>query len=139
MTLMADTKVLEFLGIKVGRKMGALIPAPAIRFQTVAAFKERLGLDDEQTTHLTGMQRRTYQRRKASGGALTHSEADATLRSARVAREALTTFGDQARATAWLKTPNAFLGAAPIDLMSSDAGARAVEQELVRIHWGDYA
>ena len=139
MTIMADATVLHFLGIKTGGGKRGLVPAPAIRFQTVDAPKKRLDLDDEEATRLSGMQRRTYQRRKASGGELTQGEADATLRSARIAKEALATFGDRARAMEWIKSPSAFLGAAPIDLMASDAGARAVEQELARIHWGDFA
>ena len=56
-----------------------------------------------------------------------------------VARETERVFGDVAKARRWLSADNRILGGRPLDLLATDAGARDVEYELVRIDHGDLA
>ena len=48
-------------------------------------------------------------------------------------------FGDVGKARRWLSADNRILGGRPLDLLATDAGARDVEYELVRIDHGDLA
>jgi len=139
MSILAHPSTLEFLGIKPARASGPLVKAPAISLATVLRLKKLLDLDDAQTAQLTGISVRTYQRRKQHNTALSSSETDAMLRTARLVEEAITTFGDEGRALRWLKSHSATLNAVPLDFLASDAGAQAVHDELIRIRWGDYA
>lgn len=142
---MAYLEVLTFLGVRPQRARGArestgLVPAPPMKVDALQRLGEWLQLTDEVPVYsLAGMLPRTYQRRRAADDELTPMEKDALLRSARITMEAERVFGDRERAARWLKTPSAILGRAPIRVMTSDAGAKAVEQELTRIQWGDYA
>lgn len=141
MTILAEPAVLRFLGVKGAprARQRQPVPAPVITFGAVRALKERLQLDDNAASRLAGMPPRTYQRRKAADAELSAAEADATLRSARIVQQAIGVFGDQTRAVAWLKRASPLLGGVPLEMVSSDAGAKAVADELTRIHMGDYA
>ena len=47
------------------------------------------------------------------------------------------TFGDEAKALAWLRRPTSVLGGAtPLSLLDTEEGAREVEMMLVRIEHG---
>lgn len=145
MELMASPEVLAFLGVRPQRARGArqstgLVPAPPMKVDVAQRLLGLLQLGDERPAYaLVGMRERTYQRRRAADDELTPAEKDILMRSARLVMEAERVFGDRERAVRWLKTPSAILGSAPISVMTSDAGAKAVEQELTRIQWGDYA
>lgn len=143
MPLLAQRSTLAFLGIRRGAAAASaqqtLVAVPSLPIQAVGKLKDRLQVDEARAAELAGLAVRTYQRRKKEGAALSRSEADATLRTARVLEQAVATFGDEARAIEWLKAPSAFLDGVPLDLIASDAGAQAVLDELGRIHWGDLA
>jgi len=50
------------------------------------------------------------------------------------------TFGDAAKGSHWLRTPNRVLGGqAPFDLLDTDAGVKQVETLLGRIAYGVYS
>lgn len=54
--------------------------------------------------------------------------------------EAAEIFGDKDKAVGWFKTPSVALGGRPpIELMTSDPGARLVRDELNRIRYGHWA
>jgi putative toxin-antitoxin system antitoxin component (TIGR02293 family) len=64
--------------------------------------------------------------------------AEKSDRIARVTRRAIDVFGDKARAREWLERPNRTLqGSAPLGLLSTDAGATLVTDELGRSEYGD--
>ncbi len=87
---------------------------------------------------VVGIAARTAARRKAERF-LKPDEADRVLRVARVFEEAARVFGGHAKAAAWLRARHPLLGgAAPFELLGSDAGAKAVSDELVRIEHGDF-
>lgn len=85
---------------------------------------------------VSAINRRTFQRRSKEKAELTQTESDRVLRIARVAAEAKRVFGDNDKSTRWLNTHSVVLGGKPLDLLATDAGSRAVEDELGRIEYG---
>jgi putative toxin-antitoxin system antitoxin component (TIGR02293 family) len=84
--------------------------------------------------------RRTLMRKKKEGTPLSPSESDRLARVVRVIARAEEALGDHRSAHRWLRTPNrALVGKRPLDLLSSDAGARVVERVLGRIEHGVYS
>jgi len=83
---------------------------------------------------------RTLTHRKQRHQALTGDESDKAVRLARVHALAARVFGNEDKAWRWLrKQKRAFVGKAPIDLLGTESGARAVEEELHRIDEGMFA
>lgn len=138
-TVYASAATLKLLEIEAEANRGAVLVAPAITADAVETLKRKLQLTDAEVVRFVGVPERTYRRYRASGGALKPSSADSVLRAARILYEANRTFADEDKALRWLKSDHPILGAKPIDLMDSDAGSRAVGDELVRIQLGDLA
>jgi putative toxin-antitoxin system antitoxin component (TIGR02293 family) len=70
-------------------------------------------------------------------GALTPDQSDRLSRLLRMIEETEITFGDAAKAHAWLRRPSALLdGEAPLDRLDTDIGTRQVEAILGRIAHG---
>ena len=111
---------------------------PAVSARAVSVLAERLAVKPEVVLAVSQIPTRTYHRREKENTSLTPTEADRILRIARVASEAERVFGSPEKAQRWLSKPNAVLGAIPLTLLGSDAGARDVEAELTRIDWGDF-
>ena len=83
---------------------------------------------------------RTLTHRKARGEMLTPDEGDRAVRAARVLALGETVFGDSARALQWLARPiKEFRGSSPLDMMTSETGARLVEELLIGIDEGYFA
>ena len=80
--------------------------------------------------------KRTYQLRKQQRKPLTAAESEKTARLARIFALANEAFQDADKAAAWLRRPSRVLGREPLTLLDSEAGARLVEEELLRINWG---
>jgi len=95
-----------------------------------------LGQDD---VHRFVISKRTLQRRRESKR-LNADESDKLTRVVRVIARAESALGDPEKAERWVRAPNrALQGRRPLDLLSSDAGARAVEKVLGRIEHGIYS
>jgi putative toxin-antitoxin system antitoxin component (TIGR02293 family) len=110
-----------------------------VPFAAVGTLAHALGVEAQALLAVVGMSPRTAARRKAEG-ALTAAEADRLLRVARVFEEATRVFGTQNKAATWLRTTAPLLGSVePYRLLESDAGAKAVSDELIRIEFGDFA
>lgn len=110
-----------------------------VPFASVGSLAQLLGIDARDLLTVVGMTVRTAARRKAEG-ALTADEADRLLRVARVLEEATRVFGTREKAAAWLRTASPVLGdVVPYRLLDSDAGAKSVSDELIRIDFGDFA
>ena len=78
---------------------------------------------------------RSLQRRRE--GRLARHESDRLYRLARIVALAKHYLGAEATATRWLKRPNRALGgAAPLELIDKELGARSVENVLGRIAYG---
>lgn len=113
--------------------------APQVSSDAVGVLARNLHVSPEVVLKVSKIAPRTYHRRQADQERLTETESDRLLRIARVAMEAEKVFGSQEKSTRWLSTPSSILGAVPLELLATDAGAREVEHELVRIEHGDFA
>lgn len=110
-----------------------------VPFRAIARIAQSLLIDESRLLRTIGMSGRTALRRRKEGH-LKLDEADRLLRVARVVEEAVRVFGSEDKASRWLKTRHPTFGdSAPVDLLDSDAGARCVSDELVRIEYGDFA
>lgn len=70
-------------------------------------------------------------------GCLTLEQSDRVQRLMRMIAEAEYTFGDAAKAHAWLRRPSKLLnGEAPLDRLDTDAGTKQIETLLERIAHG---
>jgi putative toxin-antitoxin system antitoxin component (TIGR02293 family) len=84
--------------------------------------------------------RRTLAHRKRRRQPLSREESDKLARVARIFAVALDTFQDRAKAATWMRRPSRVLdGAAPVELLGTDSGARMVEQTLERLAHGVYS
>jgi putative toxin-antitoxin system antitoxin component (TIGR02293 family) len=96
----------------------------------------RNGLTDSNVYELV-IPRRTLSHRKSRRQKLTCEESDRVVRLARTMALAEQVFGDRAKALSWLRGPKRlFQGRAPLELLSSEAGARLVEEALYQIDDG---
>jgi putative toxin-antitoxin system antitoxin component (TIGR02293 family) len=114
------------------------LPSPAERCLrqplTVHSLRARANLSDAETYQLIAP-RRTLKRREAPGQILSSEEADKAVRVARITARALQVFaGQPAYAAAWLRDPKSSLGdRTPLQLLATESGALAVEEQLVGI------
>jgi putative toxin-antitoxin system antitoxin component (TIGR02293 family) len=105
----------------------------------VARLATKLQVGEVELLRIVGIAPAKYRRRQTERRSLTAHETDRLLRVARVASQAERTFGNAAKATRWLNAEHALLGARPFVLLATDAGARDVEDELLRITFGDFS
>lgn len=131
-------------GVLVGSSRGGETTRPRalpLTFRVKYAAVENLGRflveSPQRLMHVIQINERTAQRRRERG-ALSPEESDRIARIARVSQRAIDSLGDENRAREWLKRPNrALQDAAPLDLLSTDAGSERVTDELGRIEYGD--
>ena len=96
----------------------------------------RLGFSSAEIEQLV-IPRRTLAHRRTKKQRLTRDESVRLARLARVALAARETFGNPAKAQAWLRRPNrALRNHTPISLLDTDDGARLVEVVLGRLAYG---
>ncbi len=94
------------------------------------------GMSDEEIYNCI-IPRRTLVHRKSRHESLTHDESDRAVRIARIASLAEEVFGDDAKASRWLRKPKTrFEGRAPLELLRTEAGARLVEELLLQLDHG---
>jgi len=83
---------------------------------------------------------RTWKHRKSRHQALTTEESERAVRVARILARAQVVMGDRESALAWLRTSKRrFKGRPPLQMLSTEAGGRLVEQMLVQIDEGMFA
>ena len=115
------------------------LDARTLPFTAVTTLAERVGVTPEALLAVVGISARTAARRR-TGHFLKPDEADRVLRAARVVEESARVFGGYGKAAVWLRARHPLLaGAAPFTLLGSDAGAKSVSDELIRIDHGDFA
>lgn len=96
----------------------------------------RGGLSDAEVYELI-VPRRTLAHRVAKRQPLSREESDRAVRVARIVAMAEEIFADPDRAWRWLRKPKAqFESRSPVEMLSTEAGARLVEELLVRIDDG---
>jgi putative toxin-antitoxin system antitoxin component (TIGR02293 family) len=81
--------------------------------------------------------RRTLVHRKTRQESLTHDESDRAVRIARITSLAEEAFGDDSKASRWLrKAKSRFEGRSPLEMLRTEAGARLVEEMLLQLDYG---
>ena len=81
--------------------------------------------------------RRTLVHRKTRHELLSHDESDRAVRIARITSLAEEVFGEDAKASRWLRKAKArFGGRTPLELVRTEAGARLVEEMLLQLDYG---
>lgn len=106
----------------------------SIRPNDLARWAARFSADELEALVIP---KRTLARRRAKREALTLEETDKAMRLARISAEADRVFDNPDKASRWLRKPNPALGGqAPIALLKSEAGARAVDELLGQIDHG---
>lgn len=110
-----------------------------LRSTALREIERRLHLTHAELARLLRLPTRSFARR-VNAQRLSPSESDALYRIARIYQAALDTLGSVEKATRWLKKPNrALAGAAPLDTLDTEAGAREVEGLLGRIRYGVFS
>ncbi len=129
----------KLLGLKVVRSELDLIERleKGLSVATVHSLRVRAKLTDAETYQLIAP-RRTLNRRESCGQLLSTEEADKTVRVARVTARAQQVFAGQPEyAAAWLREPNSSLGdRTPLQVLSTESGALAIEEQLIGIEHG---
>jgi putative toxin-antitoxin system antitoxin component (TIGR02293 family) len=83
---------------------------------------------------------RTWKHRKSRRQSLSKEESERAIRTAKILARAQAVMGDQETALEWLRTPKRrFEGRTPIQMLSTEAGGRLVEQMLIQIDQGMFA
>lgn len=105
------------------------------------AVRRRLGLTEEELAAGLGVSTKTLQRQaKDAASRLKPAQSDRLYRLARIAALAEEILEDRGRAHRWLREPQRGLAnRVPLGLLSSDAGAREVEDLLGRIEYGVFS
>jgi putative toxin-antitoxin system antitoxin component (TIGR02293 family) len=94
------------------------------------------GMTDEEIYRFI-VPRRTLVHRKTRHEPLTHEESDRAVRMARITSLAEEVFGDDAKASRWLRKPKVrFDQKTPLEMLRSEAGARLVEEMLLQFDYG---
>ncbi len=83
---------------------------------------------------------RTLKHRRSRHQPLSKEESERVVRAARVLARAQAVLGDEQAALEWLRAPKRrFEGRAPLQMLSTEAGGRLVEQMLIQIDEGMFA
>lgn len=121
--------------IRTGEDMSAAI-RQGFRHSVIDALVEGSGLTLQEVATSLDLSTRSLQRRKHQGR-LARYESDRIYRLARLVALAEHFLGSRDTAIEWMKRPNLVLGgAAPLELLDTELGARQVENILGRIGYG---
>jgi len=83
---------------------------------------------------------RTWKHRKSRREPLSKEESERAIRAAKILARAQAVFADETEALDWLRTPKRrFEGRSPMQMLSTEAGGRLVEQMLIQIDQGMFA
>ena len=83
---------------------------------------------------------RTLKHRKSRKERLSREESDKAIRTARLLARAQSIFGNQEKVLLWMRqAKQRFGGRTPLDLLSTEAGGRLVEEMLIQIDEGMFA
>jgi putative toxin-antitoxin system antitoxin component (TIGR02293 family) len=135
------TAMVDILGVGLKAESGLEIAAlieKGLPPKAIDRLKKALGLNDEEVSSALGVSPKTISRlRSQPKKKLGVGVGDRLYRAARVFSLATAVFGDEETAREWLRSPNIGLGnQVPLDLLSTGAGAREVEDLLGRIEHG---
>jgi len=109
--------------------------------RVIGKLEKSLGLSPLQSARLLAVSETSRKRfRQSPARRLDEAVSDRIVRLVSTLAEAADVFGEDAKAIAWFKTPSLVLnGQSPLELMTSDPGAKMVRDELNRIRYGHWA
>lgn len=129
----------EWLGARFGSELELVSLAERGLPLTTVNRMTRHGLTRDEV-HSLVIHRRTFKHRKSNHQKLSKEESDRAIRAARILARAQATLGDSESALEWVRQPKIrFEGKTPIQMMSTEAGARLVEEMLVQTDEGMFA
>ena len=123
-------------------------PSPMEEFSAIvrglpaAAWRvlEQRGYSRDEISAVVGNSTKTIRRKEAQGQPLDLTEGDRTMRLMRITLEAADAFGDQVKALAWMRRPNAaLLGKTPLEMIVTEAGTALARRSVGVIAYGGVA
>jgi putative toxin-antitoxin system antitoxin component (TIGR02293 family) len=116
----------------------SLDPTP-LRYNTIEETAERFQLDSNLRQQIFGISPRNQARLRKDNAILNPLVVDRFNRFNRITQQAINLFEDTDRALKWLQTPkNSLAGITPLAAISTDEGAKQVEEILYRVEYGIY-
>ncbi len=110
-----------------------------LRYSTIEETAERFQLDSNLRQQIFGISPRNQARLRKDNGILNPLVVDRFNRFNRITQQAISLFEDTQKALQWLQTPkNSLSGITPLAALSTDEGARQVEEILYRTEYGIY-
>jgi putative toxin-antitoxin system antitoxin component (TIGR02293 family) len=112
----------------------------ALRYQTLEQTAELFQLDNSLKEQIFGIPIKTQARLKKENTVLNPLVADRFNRFNRITQQTIDLFEDTKKALTWLQTPkNSLAGITPLAALSTDEGAKQVEEILYRTEYGIYS
>jgi putative toxin-antitoxin system antitoxin component (TIGR02293 family) len=112
----------------------------ALRYQTLEQTAELFQLDSSLKEQIFGIPIETQARLKKENTVLNPFVADRFNRFNRITQQTIDLFEDTKKALTWLQTPkNSLAGITPLAALSTDKGAKQVEEILYRTEYGIYS
>jgi putative toxin-antitoxin system antitoxin component (TIGR02293 family) len=116
----------------------SLDPTP-LRYNTIEETAERFQLDSNLRQQIFGISPRNQARLRKDNAILNPLVVDRFNRFNRITQQAINLFEDTDRALKWLQTPkNSLAVITPLAAISTDEGAKQVEEILYRVEYGIY-
>lgn len=108
-----------------------------LRYSTVQSFAERYHLARSVVQNILGISESTLFRYEKGDPDLKPSLTDRWARFERIVQQAEALFEDHSETQRWLSTPKAALNSqTPLEALTTDAGAKQVEELLYRAEYG---
>jgi putative toxin-antitoxin system antitoxin component (TIGR02293 family) len=115
-----------------------LTPTP-LRYNTIEETAELFQLDSNLRQQIFGISPRNQARLRKDNAILNPLVVDRFNRFNRITQQAINLFEDTEKALQWLQTPkNSLSGITPLAALSTDEGAKQVEEILYRTEYGIY-
>lgn len=112
---------------------------PTVKYHVLQSVANTYELDSRQKEALFGIPARTQARYKKDDSVLSPLVIDRLERFNRITKQAIDLFEDEEETKRWLSTPKASLdNKTPLEALTTDAGAKQVEQILYRAEYGVY-
>jgi putative toxin-antitoxin system antitoxin component (TIGR02293 family) len=116
-----------------------LLTSDPLRYNTIEETAERFQLDSNLRQQIFGISPRNQARLRKDNAILNPLVVDRFNRFNRITQQAINLFEDTEKALQWLQTPkNSLSGITPLAALSTDEGAKQVEEILYRTEYGIY-
>lgn len=111
----------------------------SIRYQSLEQTAQLFELDSDLQAQIFGVPIEAQARQRKENAILDPLVVDRLNRFNRITQQAINLFEDTKKAMQWLQTPKVSLaGATPLAALSTDRGAKQVEEILYRTEYGIY-